>query len=53
MRQMPLIVLLTAISAFAREPLFPRNVSTFSIVACDPATGQRGNPEDSRDKLEA
>jgi uncharacterized Ntn-hydrolase superfamily protein len=28
--------------AFAQEPIFPRNVSTFSIVACDPATGQMG-----------
>src|ERR1700747_2113033 len=28
--------------AFAQEPISPRNVSTFSIVACDPATGQMG-----------
>jgi len=35
-------LLLTGVPALAQRPAFPRNVSTFSIVACDPATGQMG-----------
>jgi uncharacterized Ntn-hydrolase superfamily protein len=42
MKMQTSIILLLTISAFAREPIFPRNVSTFSIVACDLATGQMG-----------
>lgn len=42
MRGLAITLLLTAISAFAQRAIFPKNVSTFSIVACDPATGQMG-----------
>lgn len=42
MMRMAMALLLTATPTFAQKPTFPRNVSTFSIVACDPATGQMG-----------
>lgn len=42
MRRIAIALLLTATPTFAQKPTFPRNVSTFSIVACDPATGQMG-----------
>jgi len=42
MRRRVIIFLVTAIPAFAGNVTFPRNVSTFSIVACDPNTGQMG-----------
>ncbi len=42
MKPMSVLVLMMSISLFARGSIFPRNVSTFSIVACDPATGQMG-----------
>ena len=37
-----LMVLLVAVSAFGGELKRPRDVATFSIVACDPVTGQMG-----------
>lgn len=42
MTKISVVILITAISASASTPMFPRNVSTFSVVACDPATGQMG-----------
>jgi uncharacterized Ntn-hydrolase superfamily protein len=36
------VILLAAVSVFAREPKHPRHVATFSIVACDLTTGQMG-----------
>lgn len=37
-----LMVLLVAVSALGGESKHPHDVATFSIVACDPATGQMG-----------
>ena len=42
MRSIALVLLTCAISAFASAPGLPQNVATFSIVACDPASGQMG-----------
>jgi len=42
MRPIVIMLLVLAIPAFATDKIFPRNVSTFSIVACDPDTGQMG-----------
>lgn len=44
MKQTRILVLLMFMAncALAREPRQPKTVSTFSIVACDPATGQMG-----------
>jgi uncharacterized Ntn-hydrolase superfamily protein len=42
MRRIAIAFLLTTFSAFAEKPIFPKNVSTFSIVACDPVSGQMG-----------
>lgn len=36
------IFLIVGLSAFASGPGVPQKVSTFSIVACDPATGEMG-----------
>jgi len=42
MKRILLLLLAMSIPTFAGEVTFPRNVSTFSIVACDPDTGQMG-----------
>jgi uncharacterized Ntn-hydrolase superfamily protein len=42
MRQVLIMLLIAVTPTYARESRFPRKVSTFSIVACDPSTGQMG-----------
>ena len=42
MRRTVIMLLVIAIPTFAADKIFPRNVSTFSIVACDLDTGQMG-----------
>ena len=42
MRRIAIMFLVLAVPGFGSDRIFPRNVSTFSIVACDPDTGQMG-----------